>query len=158
MALQGGDFFGTFQMEHKLMQNLWDANADRKAFLEQAGFFKDAVGNLRAEYASSDIAAQLAGLPDDHPFKKLLGENPQAIFGLALVVAVEELVEELARELVGQGKERHRKHGADGFQERPGERRLVLGVPREGVDDVATNERAVDVVKRCRARLCRRCS
>ncbi len=58
MPVQGGiEFFGEFESEHNLGQNLYN-NDQFKARLESFGYQKDMMGNRRGLFISPDIVRQ----------------------------------------------------------------------------------------------------
>ena len=68
------EFFGETESEHNFAQELYTDTKIAK-ILEDAGFTRDSVANRRTLFISPEIGEQLAGLPDDHPFKQLLAES-----------------------------------------------------------------------------------
>src|SRR6185295_14823371 len=84
----------------------------------------------------------------DHVLEQLLGEDDEAILARALVRPIEDLVEPLARQLVGRPEHRNRERGLDRVARAGRERCMARCVERERVHDVDLDQGTVDVIKR----------
>src|SRR5262249_59500342 len=83
----------------------------------------------------------------DDVLEHFLGENVQPVLRLSAVVAVEDLVERLARELVRRPQERGRGESGERLHHTARDGRLIQRVIREYVNDVRVDQRPVHVLQ-----------
>ena len=74
MPVGGVEFFGEFETEHLLSQELYKDEELRRA-LEDAGYTRDMAGNRRSLFTSTEITEKLAGLSTDDPYRVALRES-----------------------------------------------------------------------------------